>query len=123
MIDEDGLLNSAAILVVFQGEYDLASKNYLQREFALLADAPSVVLDFSEVTYFDSTVIAELVALRQTRAAAGLEQETIVLRNPNLLRVLEILGLGKLLRVVSSLDDVIGRDGTPVHVRYAQVKD
>lgn len=107
---------------MFQGEYDLASKDYLQKEFALLDDAPSVVLDFSGVTYFDSTVIAELVALRHRRAAAGLQQETIVLRNPNLLRVLEILGLCKLLHVVSSLDDVIGRNGTPVRVRYAQVE-
>jgi anti-anti-sigma factor len=123
VINEGGVQNSEMVLVVFQGEYDLASKEPLRKEFAGLVDETSVVLNFSDVTYFDSTMIERLVWLRNAREAAGLEPATLVLRNPSLLRILEMLDLGKFLQVVPSLDDVIGRDGRSVRVRYAQVDD
>lgn len=121
--NEGGVQNCEMVLVVFRGEYDLASKQRLRQEFAALVDEASVVLDFSDVGYFDSTMIEELVWLRNAREAAGLERATLVLNNPSLLRILEMLDLGKFLQVVPSLDDMIGRDGRPVRVRYAQMDD
>ncbi|HEY4434078.1 MAG TPA: hypothetical protein VGM99_06710 [Candidatus Cybelea sp.] len=64
-----------------------------------------------------------MVWLRNARESAGLERATLVLNNPSLLRILEMLDLGKFLQVVPSLDDVIGRDGRSVRVRYAQMDD
>ena len=123
MIDKRGVQNSSMVLLVFRGEYDLASKEQLRKDFSALVDEASVVLDFSGVTYFDSTVIEELVWLLNAREAAGRERETLVLNNPRLLRILEMLDLSRLLRIVPSLDDVIGRDGRSVQVRYATVED
>ncbi|HEY1882014.1 MAG TPA: STAS domain-containing protein [Candidatus Cybelea sp.] len=123
MINDGGVQNADMVLVVFRGEYDLASKERLRQEFAALVDEASVVLDFSDVSYFDSTMIEELVWLRNAREAAKLERATLVLNNPSLLRILEMLDLGKFLQVVPSLDDVIGRDGKSVRVRYAHMDD
>jgi anti-anti-sigma factor len=123
VINDGGVQNADMVLVVFRGEYDLASKERLRQEFAALVDEASVVLDFSDVSYFDSTMIEELVWLRNAREAAKLERATLVLNNPSLLRILEMLDLGKFLQVVPSLDDVIGRDGKSVRVRYAHMDD
>jgi anti-anti-sigma regulatory factor len=108
--------------MVFRGEYDLVSKEDLREDFASLAAAPNVVLDFSGVTYIDSTVIEELMRLRNVRAAAGLAPETLVLHNINLLRIFDVLDLSSVFRIVPALDDVIGRDGNHVVVKYARTQ-
>jgi anti-anti-sigma regulatory factor len=84
-----------------------------------LAEAPSVVLDLSDVTYIDSTVISELVWLHNARASTGREPETLVVRHPNLLRVFGILDLSEVLHIVGALDDAVVKNGRDVVVEYA----
>ncbi len=119
----DGQGAQESLLVVFRGEYDLASRARLRQELRGLASAPRVALDFTDVTYIDSTMIEEMVTLRNARAAAGLEPETIVLTDSNLLRIFEMLGLSTFFRFVTSVNDAIGRDGAPVSVKYAPAED
>jgi anti-anti-sigma factor len=119
----DGQGAQESLLVVFRGEYDLASKARLRQELRGLASAPRVALDFTDVTYIDSTMIEEMVTLRNARAAAGLEPETIVLKDPNLLRIFEMLDLSTFFRFVTSVDDAMGRDGAPMAVKYAPADD
>ena len=107
------------VVMVFAGEYDLTSKEQLRTTLALLGTAQRVVLDFSDVTYLDSTVITELIRMRNLRAATGFQRETIVFQHPALKRVFDILEMGKLFRLVGTLDEAVDKDGADVTVRYA----
>jgi anti-anti-sigma factor len=107
------------VVIVFAGEYDLTSKEQLRTTLALLSTVPRVIFDFSDVTYLDSTVITELIRMRNLRAASGFKRETIVFQHPQLKRVFDILQMGKLFRLVGTLDEAIDKDGADVIVRYA----
>lgn len=109
----------ATIVMVFSGEYDLASKDQLRAVFDSLSEAPSVVLDFSDVTYLDSTVISELVRMHNGRAASRLEPATLVMHNKNLLRVFNVLQLPQVFRVVEALDNAVAKNGEDIIVQYA----
>ena len=109
-----------SIVVVFAGEYDLASQKELRRELQRLRTEPDVVLDFSEVTYIDSACIGELLLLNRARKELGFERETIILRAENraVQRIFEVTGLSSVFDIVRSID---GRKdgGTPHVVQYA----
>jgi anti-anti-sigma factor len=107
------------VVMVFAGEYDLTSKEQLRTTLARLSTMPRVVLDFSDVTYLDSTVITELIRMRKLRAASGFERETIVFQHPPLKRLFDILDMGKVFRLVGTLDDAVEKNGAPVTVQYA----
>ncbi|MGC2406838.1 MAG: STAS domain-containing protein [Candidatus Cybelea sp.] len=111
--------SSGTVVMVFNGEYDIASRHQVRTAFDAVSEAPRVALDFSDVTYIDSTIIHELLRLHNARAAGDLERETVVMRNSNLLRVFEILNLASVFRVVESLDEAIGKNGEDVTVQYA----
>ena len=107
------------VVMVFAGEYDLTSKEQLRTTLARLSTMPRFVLNFSDVTYLDSTVITELIRMRNFRAASGFERETIVFQHPQLKRVFDILDMGKVFRLVETLDEALERNGAPVTVQYA----
>jgi anti-anti-sigma factor len=107
------------VVMVFAGEYDLVSKRQLRAILATLCGVPRVVLDLSGVTYLDSTVITELIRIHQLRAASGLERETLVFQRPSLQKIFDILDIGKVFRLVGTLDEAVEKDGAPVKVQYA----
>lgn len=107
------------VVMVFAGEYDLVSKEQLRATLATLSGVPRVVLDLSDVTYLDSTVITELIRMRQVRAASGLERETLVFQRPSIQKVFDILSMGTVFRLVGTLDEAVEKDGAPVTVQYA----
>ncbi|MGA8325141.1 MAG: STAS domain-containing protein [Candidatus Cybelea sp.] len=111
--------SSGTAVMVFSGEYDLASKDQVRSAFDAVLDAPRLALDFSDVTYIDSTIIHELIRVHNARAAADLERETVVMRNSSLLRLFEILHLRSVFRVVDSLDEAIDKNGEDITVQYA----
>lgn len=105
--------------MIFAGEYDLSRRLELRAAFDSLATTQAVVLDFTLVTYIDSTIISELVRLHNARAAKEFERETIVVRHRNLLRVFDVLRLDGVLRIVDTLDEAIPKDGRSAIVRQA----
>jgi anti-anti-sigma factor len=107
------------VVVVFAGEYNVGSKQRLHREFSRLATKPRLVLDFSEVTYMDSTCIAELMRMEQRRNAAGFETASVVMKTPVLIRIFTVLTLDRVFRVVPTVADAIGSDLESVQVEYA----
>ncbi len=111
--------SDSAALVEFAGEYDLASKEMLQAALAFLEDAKTAVLDFSKVTYIDSTVLTELVLLQQKRAGNGLDRPTLVLQNPAIRRLLQIVSMTDLFRIVATRSEALGERGDTVVVRHA----
>lgn len=115
--------SSATTVMVFSGEYDIASKDEVRAAFNAVSGAQRVALDFTDVTYIDSSIIQELVRLHNARVAGELERETIVLRNRNLIRIFELLHLTSIFRVVESLDEAIGKEGEDIIVQYASAFD
>lgn len=107
------------VVVVFAGEYTLGSKDKLHRELSRLATKPRLVLDFSEVSYMDSTCIAELMRMEQRRADAGFQTAHIVTQAPVLIRIFSALTLDRVFRVVPTLDRAIDSDIEGLHVEYA----
>jgi anti-anti-sigma regulatory factor len=95
------------VVMVFGGEYDLACKRHLRSDLARIADSPDVVLEFTDVTYIDSTVIIELLRLHRGRATKGYPPLTIVLQNPQLLKLFALLHLEKKFHLVDDLCKII----------------
>jgi anti-anti-sigma regulatory factor len=106
-------------VMVFSGEYDIATIELLRADLGRVRDIQRVVLDFTDVTYVDSKAIHELVSFRNYRAEKGYERETIVFQDPNLRRIFGILKLEQVFNCVSNLSDVVRNDKTPSHLYYA----
>ena len=68
------------VVMIFSDEYDIGCKERLREGLARLAVVPNVVLDFTDVTYIDSTVLSELIRMHKVRAAKGYEREVIVVQ-------------------------------------------
>jgi anti-anti-sigma factor len=109
-----------AEVVVFAGEYDLACKQQFREELARLRSQSEVVLDFTEVTYVDSTIIAELLLLAKDRISAGFPPPKIVLSSNKsaIRRVFDVVQLGKVINLVNSLDGA-SRELRADRIRYA----
>lgn len=106
------------LVVVFAGEYDIASKEQLRSELDTLVPVRNLVLDLSKVTYLDSSVISELLRLHWLRVNIKGDPEAIVVRDGNVQKVFDTLGLRKVFRIVRSLNEaVVGSIG--LEVRYA----
>lgn len=108
-----------SVVVVFEGEYDLAAKEQLQAVFDFLSACRRAVLDFSSVTYIDSTVLCEMARMHQARAAQGYDRPTLVLQNAGILRLLGVACMTQFFRIVATLDEAVGNDGRPLSVRRA----
>lgn len=108
-----------AVVLVLRGEYDVAVKDQVRAAFDSLAEAPTAVVDFSDVTYIDCSVIRELIRLHNTRAAGGLQRETVVARSASLLRVFHMFHLEAVFPIVEALDDALGNNGDRVRMQYA----
>jgi anti-anti-sigma factor len=108
-----------ALVVVFVGEYDLGCKQRFREEMARLHTQADVVLDFTEVTYVDSTIIAELLRLARDRTRSGLPAHRIVVSNDSSVRhIFDLVHLGRVIPLLSSFDAVT-LERPPDYVQYA----
>lgn len=82
--------------VVLEGEYDLTRKQELASLFASLDGADPIEIDLSRVTYLDSTVLHELIALRARRKDGTI---TLAAPNPNIRRIFELTHLDQLFQI------------------------
>lgn len=110
-------------VIVLSGEYDLASRDQLRAAFGSIAQAPRAVLDFSNVTFIDSSVLIELVRFHNARAASGLQHATLVVQSANLLRLFDIVEFRAVLDIVETLDEAIRKNGDRVKIYYASSFD
>ena len=111
--------SDGVVVMVFEGEYGLEAKALLRNALTEATSAEKAVLDFSAVTYIDSTALCELLLFARARATAGLALATLVIRDPNMLRLLEITSVGAMFAVTGTLDEALPRDGKRAIVRYA----
>ncbi|HZY98866.1 MAG TPA: STAS domain-containing protein [Candidatus Baltobacteraceae bacterium] len=94
----------STLMVVFTGEYDVACKDVLRREFRRIESEPNVVFDFSDAKYLDSSCIGELLTLRRERRRRGFARETVVMPPGESLvkRVFDLCGLERVFNVTRS---------------------
>lgn len=109
-----------ALIVTFSGEYDVACKSELRTDLTASALDEPLVLDFSRVSFIDSTCVTELVIASGLRARAGLPPAAIVAPEGSVKRVLGMLQVNRLFRVVGSLDEAVGGSGQRFAVRAAR---
>jgi anti-anti-sigma factor len=111
-----------ASVTVFRGEYDVASRTQLRKQLERMAFDAGVILDFSAVTFIDSTCVTELLRLQELRDANELDPLTIVVKSKGAIhRLFEVLDLLDRFRVVETLDDAVAKNGETVRVRYAVI--
>ena len=107
----------STLMVVFTGEYDVACKEALKREFRRIESEPNVVFDLSEAKYLDSSCIGELLSLRKERRRLGFSRETIVVPpgETAVKRILDLCGLSQVFNVTRAYQP---RAGEVVVLQY-----
>jgi anti-sigma B factor antagonist len=96
-------------LVVVGGELDMSAAPDLKAAVGTAIDAgvTTLVVDLGEVTFIDSTAIGVLLAARQRLRELGGTLE-LVCTEPNVLRVLEIVGIRDHLPIHPTRDAALG---------------
>jgi anti-anti-sigma factor len=89
--------------IALHGEYDLSDKEALSALFGSLRPGGPAIVDMSNVTYFDSTGLRELAALR---LRLGEYPVTLLGVNENLQRILRILKFDRLFQIVKVKRDM-----------------
>lgn len=85
-------------VVTLRGEWDVASRERLRETFAAFGTTNDVLVDLREASFFDSTALAELIALYKRLNTAGRRLEALV-GGSNMRRLLELTSLDRLLGV------------------------
>lgn len=88
------------------GDLDLATTADFEAAIADVAPSGKLVVDLSECPFLDSTALRALVLAGRARETAG-GSAVLVARQPGILRVLEISGIDRALRVVPTLDEAL----------------
>jgi anti-anti-sigma factor len=85
---------SPARRVELEGEYDLARKDEIAKEFGSIDGESTVIVDLSKVTYLDSTLLREIALLRVKKLDRHI---TLVGASENLRRLFKIAGLDRII--------------------------
>ena len=99
-------------VLTFNEDLDLAYRPELRSALQRAVEEPAVILDLSEVSYMDSTAIAELIIFYKQRDCKGVA----IVVSPSIDKLLSISGLNRLFATYASLEDAVanvGRSGEP----------
>jgi len=103
---EDG-----TVIVVLRGEHESFTAPKLEQELdAVIADGLSVVVDLSEATFLDSSVVSVLLRAREELQERG-QKLFLVLDDTTgwaVRRLLEVTGLANVFAVAPSRDVAVG---------------
>lgn len=101
--DDD--LPDGTVVLVLAGELDMAAVEAFRAR--LDARAERLVLDFSDVTFMDSSMLKELLRARADVATRGGEV-VVVAPQRSVQRLLEVTRTGDLMRLVDDRDAALG---------------
>jgi len=110
---------AGAALVVFAGEYDLSCEEQWRNELQRLCREPNLIIDLQNVTYLDVTCATELMRMHERRDANGFGREIVILGQPIVRRLFDLLSLRLLFRIVDSSDDAARERREATVVRHA----
>lgn len=112
-------MTSRTALMVFAGAYDATCKRQWSQELEGLCTEPSVVIDLSNVSYLDATCLTEMLRMHERRSDNGFDRETIVLGQPSVRTLFDLLKMEGVVRVVECLDDATDPRRPPPIVHHA----
>jgi anti-anti-sigma factor len=87
-------------VITLRGEWDVSTRERLRAALTSLGSQGDVLVDLREASFFDSTALAELIALYKRLAGEGQRLEALV-GESNMRRLLELTSLDNLLGVSS----------------------
>lgn len=90
--------DSSVVVIALSGELDVGRADEVTHALTLPARATPVLLDLSDVTYADSTVISALFHFREKATAANTRIAVLMVK-PQLIRLLEYAGLSEAFHV------------------------
>src|ERR1700722_4823128 len=85
-------------VVTLRGEWDVSTRERLRGALASVGSDRDVVVDLRDASFFDSTALAELIALYKRLLGQGRRLEALV-GDSNMRRLLELTSLDGLLGV------------------------
>lgn len=96
------------VMIALKGELDLARRDELERIGAIACDGDLAIVDMTEVTFLDSTVLSWLVRTKQ-----ALEQKSgrlrVIAPNGVVTRLVSIAGLEGVIEVFPTQFEAQGR--------------
>jgi anti-sigma B factor antagonist len=104
-VDVEHLAADLAIVNV-HGEHDLGNRQALAETLAVAGDGCDVLVDLSECTFIDSTVLGVLLAASQEREAAGARLGLVIPPGTHIVyRITEVAGVASFLPIYASRDE------------------
>lgn len=100
-IEGEGIATSTfedLCVITLRGEWDVATRERLRGVLQGAGTANDVLVDLRQASFFDSTALAELIALYKRLNAAGRRLEALV-GDSNMRRLLQLTSLDALLGV------------------------
>ena len=86
--------DSSVVVIALSGELDVGRADEVARALELPSRTTPVLLDLSDVSYADSTVISALFHFSEKATAANTRVAVLIVK-PQLIRLLEYAGLGE----------------------------
>jgi anti-anti-sigma factor len=93
---------SAFAVIRLSGELEISRKDEVARELQLTGTEGGIIVDFHDVTYADSTTLAELLRFRGEAAARNIPV-AIVIGSRQFSRLIQYAGLNDAFAVFESL--------------------
>ena len=105
-------LSDRTYVVAPAGEVDLYTAPELKQQLleAIAEGGTTVIVDFTNTTFIDSTALGVLVgAVKRLRAVDG--ELIVVCGDPNITKIFEITGLDRVFSIYDSRDDAVAAVG------------
>jgi anti-sigma B factor antagonist len=93
-------------IVTLRGELDLTRRAELREAFALSDDHSSVLIDLSEVTYADSSILSELLRFRAEAETKHVRLALLIVSR-QLSRLIQYAGLAEVFAVYSDRGEAL----------------
>jgi anti-anti-sigma factor len=91
-------------IAAFTGEIDFTARDAFRTRLGQLTDADVAIVDLSDVTYMDSSALAELLFLHRSRSRSGRSAPRLVV-GPKISRLFDVAGMRGVVPSFASLNE------------------
>jgi anti-anti-sigma factor len=89
-------------IAVFSGDIDFTTRDHFRAQLAALDSADVAIVDLTNVSYMDSTALAEIVLLHRKRTRSGKTPPRVVV-GAKVSRLFDVAGLRAVVRSFDTL--------------------
>jgi anti-anti-sigma factor len=95
-------------VAAFSGEIDFTAREKFRTRLGELTDVDVAIVDLSNVTYMDSSALAEVLFLHRSRSRSGRSAPRLVI-GPKISRLFDVAGMRGVVPSFSSIDEAKGQ--------------